>query len=519
MTASEAIPDTAVTTTRDVTDAATPWFDELDFDQPMAAAGLHRGRRWRRWLLLPLVAIVIVAAALWFLNPFASAATALVTAPATSGTIVSSVSLSGSVASSAIKELTFGTSGTVTAVNVAPGDKVTKGEVLATIDDATLNVQVQTAQANLDAANAKLALDQAGPNAATKASAQDSVNQARLQLSTARQSLSDTILQNNQSINQASTDLRTAKSTLASDKATLPANDPQLAKDQAAVTQANAALSSARLKATLSLHQAKNQVSSASLGLTAAEHGYTLKVAPATSAQIASDRAAVSSAKLALANLQVNGATITSPIDGTVTAVAIVVGQSVSSQSTSSSTSTTGQIEVMNLASLRIAGESSETDIAKLKMDQSATITATALGSETVVGKVCALSVVGTQISGVTTYGVTVCISGTNPSLLVGMSATAAVVTNRADNAVLVPSLAVRTVGGQQVVSVLGSDGKTQTNVPVTVGLTNGTQTQILTGLPSGATVVESLQATTTNRAGGGAGGGRIFQGGGFGGG
>jgi macrolide-specific efflux system membrane fusion protein len=202
-----------------------------------------------------------------------------------------------------------------------------------------------------------------------------------------------------------------------------------------------------------------------------------------------------------------------------------VVGQSVSgtsaasSASSSSAASTTGQIEVMDLSRLQIAGQASETDVPKLKMGQTATVTASALGSETVVGKVCSLSLVGTQISGVTSFGVTVCIDGANPSLLVGMSATAAVVTNRADGAVLVPSLAVKTVGGQQVVTVLGADGKTQTNVPVSVGITNGSETQIMSGLSSGATVVETLQSsTTTNRGGGG--GGRIFPGGGgFGGG
>ena len=54
---------------------------------------------------------------------------------------------------------------------------------------ASLTVQIQTAQANLDAASAKLALDKAGPTAATIASALDSVKQAKLQLATARQRL------------------------------------------------------------------------------------------------------------------------------------------------------------------------------------------------------------------------------------------------------------------------------------------------------------------------------------------
>jgi len=520
MTSPDSMAESSVAT-REVAEAPTSWADELDFDQP-ADAMPGRGRRWRRWLIPPLVLILVVAAALWVINPFATNAVSLVTAAATTGTIVSSVSISGAVASSTVKELNFGTSGTVTAVNVAPGDKVTTGEVLATIDDASLKVQLETAQANLVAAQARLSLDQAGPTSATVASARDSVNQARLQLTTARQSLADTNAQNRQSIAQANSDLKAAKSTLASDEASLPSSDPQLAKDRAAVTQASNALSAARLKATLSLHQAQNQVSSASLGVTSAEHNYTLKIAPATAAQIASDKAAVSTAQLALTNLQQTGAAIVSPIDGTVTIVGLVVGQSVtgsSASASSSASSTTGQIEVMDLSKLQIAGQASETDVPKLKLAQAATVTAAALGTETVVGKVCSLSLVGTQISGVTSFGVTVCIDGANPALLVGMSATAAVVTNRADGAVLVPSLAVKTVAGQQVVTVLGADGKTQSNVPVTVGITNGSQTQIMTGLSSGATVVETLQSsTTTNRGGGG--GGRIFPGGGgFGGG
>jgi multidrug efflux pump subunit AcrA (membrane-fusion protein) len=271
--------------------------------------------------------------------------------------------------------------------------------------------------------------------------------------------------------------------------------------------------------ATLADHQAQNQVNSALLGVTAAQHAYNLKVAPATSAQITADKASVAAATSSLATLDQNGTSIVSTVAGTVTTMNLKVGQSVggsSSSSSSSSGTSTPQIELMDLAHLQIAGQASETDIPKLKMDQAATITAAALGSDTVVGKVCSLSNVGTQISGVTSFAVTVCLDSANPALLVGMSATAAVVTDRSDNAVLVPSLAVRTVGGQQVVTVLGADGKTQTTVPVTVGITNGSQTEIMSGLASGATVVESLQSTSPTRNGGG--GGRFFPGGGFGG-
>ena len=508
-----------MTTSMETTEAAPAWVDDLDFDQggPQRTLG---GRRWRRWILVPVVLLLLVAGAVWFLNPFGTTAAArLVTARVTTGTIVASVAITGSVASSTVDELNFSASGTVAAVNVAAGQKVAKGQVLATLDDTALKAQLATAQANLTAAQDRLATDQAGPTAATVASANDSVAQANLQLSTAKQSLSDTIAQNDQSVAQAQAALTAAQAQLASDTASLPPGDPQIAKDQAAVANAQTALSSAQLKATLSLHQAQAQVQSATLNLTTAQHNYALKVAPATAAQIASDQAAVAQAQQALATLQTTGASITSPIDGTVTVVNVKVGQSVSggsggASSSSSSTSSTGQIEVMDLSHLQIAGQASETDIPRLKLDQPATITATALGSDTVVGKVCSLGVVGTQISGVTSFPVTICLDGTNAALRVGMSATASVVTDRADGAMLVPSLSVKTVGGQQVVAVLGADGKTQTNVPVTVGLTNGTETQILSGLSGSETVVESVQSTTQTRNGFGGPGGRILGGG-----
>jgi multidrug efflux pump subunit AcrA (membrane-fusion protein) len=514
-------PETGMTTTADPSDASAGWVDDLQLDRPVLAGQPARRRRWLRWLAVPVIAILVVGAVLWFANPFGTAAVSLVTAKATTGTIVSSVTISGSVASSTVDELSFGAAGTVTAVKVTPGAKVSAGQVLATIDDSALQVQLTTARANLTAAQARLALDRAGPTAATIAAARDAISQANLQLSTARQSLTDTYAQNRQSIAQANSAISTARATLATDEAAVPVDAARVQQDQVAVTNAEQALSAAQLKATLAVHQAESQVSSASLGVTTARHSYDLKVVPTTPAQIASDEAAVASAQQAVSTLQTTGATITAPMSGTVTAVNLVVGQQVSGSSasgssSSSSSGTTSQIEIMDLSHLQVAGQASETDIPKLKMGQSATITATALGSETVVGTICSLSVVGTQISGVTSFGATVCLDGANPALLVGMSATAAVVTDRADNAVMVPSLAVKTVGGQQVVSVLGSDGKTQANVPVQVGISNGSQTQIVSGLSAGATVVETLQTTTPTRTGGG---GRGFPVGGFGGG
>ena len=199
-------------------DPGSSWADEFQFDESDLGDPPGR-RRWWRWLAVPLVAVVIAAAAFWIAKPFGTEAASLVTATATTGTIVSSVSISGSIASSSINELSFDTSGTVTAVNVAVGDTVTEGQVLATIDDSSLQVQLQTAQANVDAAQARLDDDVAAPTADTVAAAKDSVDQATLQLSTAKTSLSDTKAQNKQNIADATAALSAAKATLAADKA------------------------------------------------------------------------------------------------------------------------------------------------------------------------------------------------------------------------------------------------------------------------------------------------------------
>ena len=172
----------AATTSLETTDAATSWVDDFEFDRSLGGDQPARSHRWLRWLMVPVIAAVIAGAAIWVANPFGATATALVTAQATTGTVVSSVSISGSVASSAVNELDFGTPGTVTAVNVAPGDKVAVGQVLATIDDSAQQVQLATANANLVAAQARLTTDQSGPTTATVASAQDSVQQSQLQL-------------------------------------------------------------------------------------------------------------------------------------------------------------------------------------------------------------------------------------------------------------------------------------------------------------------------------------------------
>lgn len=122
-------------------------------------------RRWRprpaaRWLGGALVVAVAGAGVWWFwLRDDAVAATtaATQTVAASLTTLEKSVSASGTVAPTVLEEVSFEASGTVTAVNVAAGDTVEAGQVLATIDTLQLNAALLEAKATLASAQARLA--------------------------------------------------------------------------------------------------------------------------------------------------------------------------------------------------------------------------------------------------------------------------------------------------------------------------------------------------------------------------
>jgi HlyD family secretion protein len=121
---------------------------------------------------------------------------------------------------------------------------------------------------------------------------------------------------------------------------------------------------------------------------------------------------------------------------------------------------------------------------------------------------------VGTVAQGVVNFPVKIVVENPDPALKPGMTAAVNITTEQRDNVLLVPNRAIRASGGQRVVIVL-FEGQ-QISVPVTVGLSNDTHSEILTGsLKEGDTVLtSSAAASTTTRTGGGF----LLGGGGFGG-
>lgn len=134
---------------------------------------------------------------------------------------------------------------------------------------------------------------------------------------------------------------------------------------------------------------------------------------------------------------QLNNYTITSPISGTVISKEVKAGDTVSNTAGSTSLCT-----IYDLSYLQMTVNVDELEILSIKEGQSVTITADAISDRTFTGVVTSVSKAGTTAGGTTTYPVTICIDDTG-DLLPGMNATAEITTASTENALSIPNAAV----------------------------------------------------------------------------
>jgi len=129
-----------------------------------------------------------------------------------------------------------------------------------------------------------------------------------------------------------------------------------------------------------------------------------------------------------------------------------------------------------------------ESDIGKVKVGQSATVTVDALADLELAAQVTNVSLLATTSGSVTSYDVTVDLDQADDQLKPGMSATVDVVVSQAQGAVSVPSTAISRTGGTTTVTVLRNGKDVVT--PVTTGVVGDSTTQILSGVTSGEQIV-----------------------------
>lgn len=169
-------------------------------DSPDAPTKPKRRMTWKKWLALGVAAFVVLAGAgvgafLLFRGSNSTPTTFNRDVQATKGTQTQTVSFDGTLSPRKESDVNYSVSGTVTKVYVKAGDKVSKGEKLARIDDDDLQNAVDLAEANLTTARANYTevVDNDGSSAAiTSASAQ--VRSAKAALTSAEQDLEDAVL-------------------------------------------------------------------------------------------------------------------------------------------------------------------------------------------------------------------------------------------------------------------------------------------------------------------------------------
>jgi macrolide-specific efflux system membrane fusion protein len=112
------------------------------------------------------------------------------------GSVVATASATGTVQSANTANADFGTTGTVTEIDVKVGDAVIKGQVLAKLDPTAAQDQLNTANANLASAQQSLTrANSASPvDASAVASAQAQVAQAQATVGADQRALDGTVL-------------------------------------------------------------------------------------------------------------------------------------------------------------------------------------------------------------------------------------------------------------------------------------------------------------------------------------
>ena len=157
-----------------------------------------RGLISRPRIVLPVAVIVLAGASagVWAVTrSTASAAPSYRLVPAAITTMRQALSSTGTIEPATTATLSFGAPGQVTAVDVTVGQRVTKGQILATMDSASLKAQAAQARASLAGAQSQLSQDQASSaSSAQLAADQSSVNAAQSQVGTANAALAGTTL-------------------------------------------------------------------------------------------------------------------------------------------------------------------------------------------------------------------------------------------------------------------------------------------------------------------------------------
>lgn len=288
--------------------------------------------------------------------------------------------------------------------------------------------------------------------------------------------------------------------------------------------------------ATVGTTALSSDVSAAQAQLSSAEARLSSdEAANAATTQIDSDEAAVTSAESSLSTAQTDlaDASLTSTISGTVASVSLTVGQVVAGSgsggtgsgagaganaaaASSSTGSSSAQVVVIGTNSYIVDTTVDDTEIGQVTDGDQATITPTGATTNDF-GTVASIGLIATESNNVATFPVVIDVTGDPSGLYAGSTASVAITVKQLNDVVEVPTAAIAYSSSGAATVTKVTNGK-DVSVPVTVGQAAAGETQILSGISAGDSVVERV-VKFNGVPGGTAGTGRTLGGGGFGGG
>ncbi len=427
------------------------------------------------------IAFLLAGAVLAWVLLRSHASDASITAPVTQTDLVASVTASGTVNPQNLISVGTQASGTIASIDVDYNSRVKRGQVLARLDPSMFQAQLAQAEAALAQAQAQVSqaaagatgassgVDVAGATAAAElaaigsAKANVSKTQAALGLAQKTASRDAALLAQGY----------VAQSTVDTDRANVAQDESDVASAQAAVAQA----------------QAQDIAGNATVSQNASTAQSQAAATQAAQANVAAAQAVVRQDEL---NLQ--HTVITSPVDGTVVARDVSVGQTVAA---SLQTPTLFSI-AQNLGKMEVDINVGEPDIGNVKPGNGVAFSVLAYPNTLFHGTVSQVRINPQTLNNVVTYDVVVYAENTGGRLLPGMTANATIDVAAAKNALTVPLAALHTktaattpwgsvsgsaasgaiAAGSTARLVVDRNGK-PAPIDVYVRLTNGTQAAV----------------------------------------
>lgn len=222
----------------------------------------------------------------------------------------------------------------------------------------------------------------------------------------------------------------------------------------------------------------------------------------------AKEQVASSKEEVNRAETNLGYATITSPIDGVVLSKAVEEGQTVAASFSTPELFTIAQ----DLTDMRVIADVDEADIGNIKNGNRVSFTVDAFPDDTFSGTVTQVRQEATTTNNVVTYEVVISAPNSDLKLKPGLTANVTIYTAEINGVLCVPNKALKytptkeTVGNKKIQDVQGKnkvwtiEGDKIVAHSVSIGATDGSNTQILKGISSGTKVITGLNVISEEK-------------------